>query len=303
MARPGLIDHTKFKRLVFILKEPVPHVWGYLECIWLVGYSHGNPHLGDEIDVELAAQFPGEPGKLCQALVKCGFINRIADGKYEIHDLLDNAPDYVRKRATRRLQKESEDAASAERRTMAKSDCLQHSTEQNKIPPTPLRGDDEEINAGPGRRGEDTDRSGPCTPDGLPAEPSPTEFLEAWNAVADFSRCLQLTGKRERRFSQRARDPEWVKNWRVALKKASESPFCRGKNRNGWRATVDWFLRPLTVTKIQEGALARDGERIAKLGAEAADRASRLKAQRAQAEADKARAAGKETWQKLQEKT
>jgi hypothetical protein len=63
MARPGLMIHPKFRRLVHVLQEPVAHVVGYLEMMWHVGYESGNAVLGDAVDVELAAQYPGAPGK------------------------------------------------------------------------------------------------------------------------------------------------------------------------------------------------------------------------------------------------
>jgi len=101
MARPGFKDHRKFKRLVHLLQEPVPHVLGYMECLWDVAYQNGDPFIGDAIDVELAAQYPGEPGKLCKALLSCGLIDEVDGGKYQIHDLHENAPDYVKKRFMR----------------------------------------------------------------------------------------------------------------------------------------------------------------------------------------------------------
>ena len=45
MARPGLDKHVKFRRLVRILGEPEPHVRGYLELLWEVGYENGDPVL------------------------------------------------------------------------------------------------------------------------------------------------------------------------------------------------------------------------------------------------------------------
>jgi hypothetical protein len=72
MARPGLQKHPKFRRLVALLGVPVPHGVGYLECLWEVSYECGNPAIGDVFDVELAAQWPGERGKLCEALTNCG---------------------------------------------------------------------------------------------------------------------------------------------------------------------------------------------------------------------------------------
>jgi hypothetical protein len=80
MARPGLKNHPKFRRLVFVLKEPIPHVLGYLECLWMVAYECGDPLIGDQTDVELAAEWPGERGKLCKALSECRFLDE-SDGE------------------------------------------------------------------------------------------------------------------------------------------------------------------------------------------------------------------------------
>ena len=39
----------------------------------------------------------------------------------------------------------------------------------------------------------------------------------------------------------------------AALDRVRSSSFCRGQNDRGWRADLDWFLRPDTVTKLLEG--------------------------------------------------
>jgi hypothetical protein len=101
MARPGLLKHPKFARMVYLLGVPVPHALGYMECLWGVCYERGDPLLGDALDVELAAQWPGEKGKLFEALRECRFIDQVEQDRYEVHDLFDHAPDYVRKRKER----------------------------------------------------------------------------------------------------------------------------------------------------------------------------------------------------------
>jgi hypothetical protein len=113
MARPTLFAHQKFRRLAHMLGAPDPHVTGYLELMWHVAYESGNPRLGDATDVELAAKWPGEPGKLCDAMLRCGgdgragFIEEDPDrpGTFQIHDLFDHAPDYVRKRGEREAER------------------------------------------------------------------------------------------------------------------------------------------------------------------------------------------------------
>ncbi len=118
MARPGLTAHPKFRRLAHALQLPTPYALGLLECLWSVAYESGRAEIGDETDIELAAQWPGEPGVLCRALLiaggegRAGFIESTADDpcRFEVHDLMHHAPDYVRKR------REREDARHVARR-------------------------------------------------------------------------------------------------------------------------------------------------------------------------------------------
>lgn len=101
MARSELRTHPKFKRLVRRLELPVPYVVGLLECLWQCGYATGSPLIGDCVDVELAAEWPGPSGVLFDALLAERWIDHIG-GRYWIHDLYDHAPEYVRKRMDRR---------------------------------------------------------------------------------------------------------------------------------------------------------------------------------------------------------
>jgi hypothetical protein len=115
MARPGLNNHPKFRRLLLILKEPRSHVRGYLECLWDVAYENGDPVIGDAVDVELAAEYPGEQGRLYDALLAAGgsrpgFIEPVPGNPklFQIHDLFDHAPEYVQHRATRESERKRE---------------------------------------------------------------------------------------------------------------------------------------------------------------------------------------------------
>src|SRR5262245_34366233 len=97
MARAGLLDHRKFKKLCHILKEPVPHVLGYLECMWVVSNQQRDAYIGDKLDVALATQFPGDAEVICEGLVNSGFLDRLPDGSLQVHDFLEHAPPYVRR--------------------------------------------------------------------------------------------------------------------------------------------------------------------------------------------------------------
>lgn len=134
MPRPTLYDHPKFHRLVFTLGLPEPYVVGLLEYLWKSGYASGNPVIGDEIDVELVSKWPGDRGVFFAAVLACGFIESAdcnaernagnADGngsnagnaaatqsnKYQIHDLFDHAPEYVKTRRDRESERTIERA-------------------------------------------------------------------------------------------------------------------------------------------------------------------------------------------------
>jgi hypothetical protein len=91
---------------VHLLGLPEPYVLGLLEYLWKPAYECGDARIGDQMDVELAAKWPGEEGKFFQAVMACGgegragFIEPVPgeQGQYQIHDLFDHAPDYVRSR-------------------------------------------------------------------------------------------------------------------------------------------------------------------------------------------------------------
>ena len=108
MGRPGLTKHRKFRRLESTLGSHLI-ARGALETLWDVAYENGDEYLGDSGDVEAAARWDGERGKLTKALVDAGggdgpgFIEEIEGrrGKYRVHDLWHHAPEYVRKRRKR----------------------------------------------------------------------------------------------------------------------------------------------------------------------------------------------------------
>jgi hypothetical protein len=113
MARPGLDKNIKFRRLVRVLGEPRPHVRGYLECLWDVSYENGNPVIGDAEAIAIACDYPGEVQKIVDALLNCGgpgksgFIEPVPgqEGQFQVHDLFDHAPRYVKLRSERERER------------------------------------------------------------------------------------------------------------------------------------------------------------------------------------------------------
>lgn len=114
MARPGFHNHAKFRRLVHLLSVDEAQALGHVEFLWTVAYENGEPIIGDAIDVELAARWRGDPGKLAAALLACGGAGRAGliepapdapEGQLQIRDLWDHAPEYVTKRAIRETER------------------------------------------------------------------------------------------------------------------------------------------------------------------------------------------------------
>lgn len=128
MARPTLRGHRKFKRLMRILNLPEPYVLGLLQMIWDAAYESGDDVLGDSLDVESVAGWPGERGVLTQALLdaggeQAGFIEAAIGrpGAFQVHDLWEHAPRYVQRRAEREAQRKASGRSISEIRREAGS--------------------------------------------------------------------------------------------------------------------------------------------------------------------------------------
>jgi hypothetical protein len=120
MAKPELLVNPKFKRLCRKLGEraqvrmpglkksqafPASFVVGLLECLWIAGQESKNTLIGDETDVEVAAEWPGEPGVLFEVLKNERWIDK-KDGRWHIHDFKDHATDYVKRKFNERENKD-----------------------------------------------------------------------------------------------------------------------------------------------------------------------------------------------------
>lgn len=96
----------------------------------------------------------------------------------------------------------------------------------------------------------------------VPAAPPKAEaFVALWNELTTkpIPRCLEVTEGRRRAIGKRLIERP-LEQWAEVFKAIEASPFCRGENDRGWRATLDWVLRPETATKVLEGKYARADE-------------------------------------------
>ena len=234
MAKPSIFTHPKFQRLVRLLQMPEAHVLGHLEYLWHVGYQDGNPLIGDTEDVEAAAKWVGKPGAFTSACVTVKLLDKVRGGRFQIHDLLGNAPDYVKSRDRMRKQRKSPENVwnSSEQ---LRNGCALPShptvpTPSHPTVPTP----------------SNPDPSDSGTPD-LAAQ-----VVEAWNATTGTRPVRSVTGARAKSLKARLSEPSWVRDFREALAKFPLKCFV-GEGDDHYVPDLDFFLRPDSVTRILEG--------------------------------------------------
>lgn len=102
--------------------------------------------------------------------------------------------------------------------------------------------------------GDDDDDDPPKTikkakPDSI----NPGDLVVAWNRCVGLAPITSMTAKRKTALRARSRDPIFRDNWQAAIQRVGTTVFCCGGGPRGWRADVDWFLRPDTIVQIMEG--------------------------------------------------
>lgn len=91
------LSHYKFRRLHAMLGlQSTAYTAGHLELIW--AHAHQTHPDIKCVEVEFIADWYGEPGKLLDALIECGWLDVVDDSTVQVHDYIDHAPAYVKKR-------------------------------------------------------------------------------------------------------------------------------------------------------------------------------------------------------------
>ncbi len=84
--------------------------------------------------------------------------------------------------------------------------------------------------------------------------PDAPDVCEIWNLNCSPLPTARETGlARLRHWRNRWREKPDAEYWASVVKRLAASPFCQGKNDSGWRANIDFFLRPQTHVKAMEG--------------------------------------------------
>lgn len=79
------------------------------------------------------------------------------------------------------------------------------------------------------------------------------KIVNEWNMVDGVTMCRSVTPKRRQAVAARMKDQFWRENYSGAMERIRTLPALHGKNDQGWRADIDWFLRPDTVARVIEG--------------------------------------------------
>lgn len=78
-------------------------------------------------------------------------------------------------------------------------------------------------------------------------------LVAKWNSIPGVAPCRLVTEKRKAAYRARAKEHGWKESVDEALAKVASSIFCTGGGRKGWRADLDWFLKPGSVASAIEG--------------------------------------------------
>jgi hypothetical protein len=88
--------------------------------------------------------------------------------------------------------------------------------------------------------------------------PTFDQFHKAWNDIANkhgLARILSGSNGWKKKLTTRLKEKPFRENWQEALKYSQLSDFLMGKSKggNGWKMTVDFFLREEMSLKILSG--------------------------------------------------
>ena len=80
-------------------------------------------------------------------------------------------------------------------------------------------------------------------------------LADIWNlhVVDPIPRVHSVSKTRLRKAKERWKENPSREYWVEVMKKIRQSSFCRGQNDRGWKANIDWLLRPDIHLKLMEG--------------------------------------------------
>lgn len=88
--------------------------------------------------------------------------------------------------------------------------------------------------------------------EGMEGREAVMAIVDLWNSTT-LPKCVDVNSRRVTSAKARLSDKFFSDNWAPAIEKIRVSKFCNGQNDRGWRADIDWFLKPDSISKIMEG--------------------------------------------------
>ena len=98
----------------------------------------------------------------------------------------------------------------------------------------------------------------PPEADSPPVSDQVQEVFDSWNAIEGVIKAKELSPKRKAVIKTRLQESHFRSNWTEGLAGIASSAFCQGNNDRGWKADLDWFLKPASLLKILEGKYANN---------------------------------------------
>ena len=107
----------------------------------------------------------------------------------------------------------------------------------------------------------------------------PQGLVDLWNehAVPPIAKIRQITPTR-RRLARAGLKQRPLAEWAQIFTKIAASDFCRGNGDRGWKATLDWVLKPGIAERVLEGEFDNPAPRLSARERRQADEAARLQA-------------------------
>lgn len=128
--------------------------------------------------------------------------------------------------------------------------CTTFTPPLNKVHPTPEQGSPNTSDIHQGNINSIVD-----LPIDDPDSVSENDVLEAWNDLAKdcgLPTIKKLNATRKRQLKARLKE-NTLDEWKQAFAAIERSPFLKGENKTGWRASFDFLLQPSSFTKLIEG--------------------------------------------------
>lgn len=255
-----LRDHHKICDAADTLGISPTLMTGMMILFWL--WALDNAPTGDVTRISngtiaRAAQWTGDPEQFVKALKEQQLLDETPDG-IEIHDWYEYAGKLVESRKADADRKRREREAKKKQPDRNDAECPQDvgRTSAATLHNTTLPKSTEEIEPSEG-----DDPPQPEEPE-KPAAPVPYEKIrELFNTTClSFSKVVGINGKRKVSVGARWSEHPDLGFWAAYFGRVESSPFLKGKNERGWKATFDWIMQPANMDKVLEGKYDKGGD-------------------------------------------